>query len=66
VSVIPRIRTLYFVSVLCVVQFVWTLKQVAPTAVEWVFVGMSMVVAITGFYVLYRLGKRRLARSKVG
>ena len=29
VSVIPRVRTLYFVSALCVVQFVWTLQQVA-------------------------------------
>lgn len=56
VSVIPRIRTLYIVSVLCVLQFVWTLNQVSPSSGEWVFVAASLLSAILGFYWLYRAG----------
>ena len=59
VSVIPRIRTLYFVSVLCVIQFVWTLYQVKPTAGQWAFVAVAMIVAVMGFYSLYRAGRGR-------
>jgi uncharacterized protein len=58
VSVIPRIRTLYFVSALCVVQFIWTLWQVSPTVKEWEFVAGSLITAVVAFYLLYRLGKR--------
>jgi uncharacterized membrane protein YfcA len=54
VSVIPRIRTLYFVSILCVVQFVWTLNQVSAPAGEWIFVIASLLVANLGFILLYR------------
>jgi hypothetical protein len=61
VSVIPRVRTLYFVSALCVVQFVWTLQQVSPSAGEWALVACSLIVAVVGFYLLYRVGKRRAA-----
>ncbi len=59
VSVIPRIKTLYFVSILCVVQFVWTLSQVVPGLGEWLFVAASILVANTIFLFLYRLGKTR-------
>ncbi|MGH9720184.1 MAG: sulfite exporter TauE/SafE family protein [Bryobacteraceae bacterium] len=58
VSIIPRIRTLYFVSLLCVVQFVWTLYQVKPKPGEWMFVACSLLIAVGGFYLLYRLGRR--------
>lgn len=58
VSVIPRIRTLYFVSVLCVVQFVWTLFQVRPDAGQWIFVASALLAANAAFYVLYQRGKR--------
>jgi uncharacterized membrane protein YfcA len=58
VSVIPRVRTLYFVSVLCIVQFVWTLWQVRPNPAEWTLVACSLLVALLCFYLLYRLGKR--------
>jgi uncharacterized membrane protein YfcA len=61
VSVIPRVRTLYFVSALCVVQFVWTLQQVAPGPKEWALVGCGLSVAVIGFYWLYRVGKTRSA-----
>jgi len=61
VSVIPRVRTLYFVSALCVVQFVWTLQQVAPGPKEWALVGCAMAVAVIGFYWTYRVGKARAA-----
>ena len=61
VSVIPRVRTLYFVSALCVVQFVWTLQQVAAGPKEWALVGCGLTAAVIGFYWLYRLGKSRAA-----
>ena len=60
VSVIPRVRTLYFVSALCVVQFVWTLQQVAPGPKEWTLVVCGLTFAVVGFYLLYRLGKKRV------
>jgi uncharacterized protein len=59
VSVIPRVRTLYFVSVLCVIQFVWTLYQVKPAPGQWAFVAAAMIVAVLGFYSLYRAGRGR-------
>jgi uncharacterized membrane protein YfcA len=56
VSVIPRIRTLYFVSFLCLVQFVWTLYQVSPKLGEWIFVAATLAAASLCFYFLYRRG----------
>jgi uncharacterized protein len=56
VSVIPRIRTLYFVSLLCLIQFVWTLYQVSPKLGEWVFVASTLIAAGLCFYFLYRRG----------
>lgn len=61
VSVIPRIRTLYFVSVLCVLQFVWTLTSLERTRAEWAFVAAAMTLASAIFYLMYRLGKKTLA-----
>lgn len=57
VSIIPRIRTLYFVAVLCVLQFIWTLYLVSPRVGEWIFVASTLLVATTGFYLLYRSGR---------
>jgi uncharacterized membrane protein YfcA len=57
VSIIPRIRTLYFVSILCLVQFVWTLYQVSPKLGEWIFVTTTLVAAGLCFYFLYRRGR---------
>jgi len=59
VSVIPRVRTLYFVSLLCVFQFVWTAYQVRPNPGEWLFVATSLGAAIAAFGLLYRAGKAR-------
>jgi len=61
VSVIPRVRTLYFVSALCVVQFVWTLQQVAAGPKEWALVAGGLSFAVIGFYWMYRIGKARAA-----
>ena len=61
VSVIPRVRTLYFVSALCVVQFVWTLQQVAAGPQEWALVACGLSFAVLGFYWMYRAGKARAA-----
>ncbi len=65
VSIIPRIRTLYFVSVLCLVQFVWTLYQVSPSAGEWLFVAVSLTFAGICFYTLYKRGLLRQARALI-
>jgi len=56
VSIIPRVRTLYFVSALCLIQFIWTLRQVNPSPKEWTLVGAALLAAVTGFYLLYRRG----------
>ncbi len=56
VSVIPRIRTLYFVSILCLIQFIWTLYQVSPSPGDWIFVVVSLAFAGVCFYLLYRRG----------
>jgi uncharacterized membrane protein YfcA len=58
VSVIPRIRTLYVVSLLCVLQFIWTLKSLKRTPVEWMFVAIAMTLATGVFYIMYRRGRR--------
>ncbi len=59
VSVIPRIRTLYFVSTLCIVQFVWTLNRLERTTTEWIFVAVAMTLASTAFALMYRRGRRQ-------
>lgn len=61
VSVISREKTLYFVAVLCLVQFAWTVSEVRPSGSEWVFTSASLLLAALGFVVLYRVG---LARAK--
>ncbi|HXJ39955.1 MAG TPA: sulfite exporter TauE/SafE family protein [Bryobacteraceae bacterium] len=61
VSVLPRVRVLYFVAGLCIFQFVWTLWQTAHTQSEWIFVAGAMVVAGTTLSVLYRIGKKSVA-----
>ena len=58
VSILPRMKVLYFVSFLCVFQFIWTLQQTAHTMTEWWFVAVAMVVAVVVLSVLYRSGKR--------
>jgi uncharacterized membrane protein YfcA len=65
VSIIPRIRTLYFVSILCLVQFIWTLYQVSPSAGEWLFVIGSLTCAGVCFYSLYRRGLVEQSRTPV-
>jgi uncharacterized membrane protein YfcA len=59
VSVISREKTLYFVAVLCLLQLVWTLSKVRPSGDEWVFTCMSLLLALTGFVLLDRLGRAR-------
>lgn len=58
VTRIPRIRLLYFVSALCVFQFVWTLWATLMGATEWLFVAATMLLANVVFFMLYRRGKR--------
>jgi uncharacterized membrane protein YfcA len=57
VSVLPRIKVLYFVAFLCVFQFVWNLQQTAHSSTEWWFVAVAMLVAIVVLTTLYRTGR---------
>ena len=63
VHVIRRLWTLYFVAVLCLVQFFWTLHQLQPSVSQWIFVAANLSAATVGFALLYRRGRRR-AESK--
>lgn len=63
VSIVSRVLTLYFVAILCVLQFVWTLREVGPTPAQWAFVAVNLTVATTGFVLLYRAGKQRSGRA---
>ena len=58
VTRIPRIRLLYFVSALCVFQFLWTLWATPLHTAEWTFVVATMLIANLAFVFLYRAGKR--------
>jgi uncharacterized membrane protein YfcA len=57
VSILPRMKVLYFVSGLCVLQFVWTLQQTAHTSAEWTFTAVAMIVAALVLTTLYKTGK---------
>lgn len=57
VSIVPRLRMLYSISVLCVVQFGFTLYSVQRSAAEWTFVLVAMTLASVAFYLMYRRGK---------
>jgi uncharacterized membrane protein YfcA len=56
-TIIPRVRTLYVISVLCVLQFVWTLHSLERTLSEWAFVAVAMAVAGIAFFLMYRRGR---------
>ena len=58
VRVLPRIRMLYFVSTLCVLQFLWMLRQTARTTSDWTFVAVTLAAALIAFVLLYRTGRR--------
>jgi len=57
-SILPRMKVLYFVAGLCVFQFAWTLQQTAHSSTEWWFVAIAMAVAVVVLMTLYRAGKR--------
>jgi uncharacterized protein len=58
VSILPRMKVLYFVAFLCVFQFIWNLQQTAHSSGEWWFVAVAMVVAVVILSALYGTGKR--------
>ena len=45
-SRLPRVKVLYFVSGLCVFQFLWTLQQTAHAPAEWIFVTAAMSIGL--------------------
>jgi hypothetical protein len=57
-TLVPRIRMLYFISVLCVLQFVITLQSLERTWAEWSFVAIAMILAGALFYWMYRRGRK--------
>lgn len=62
VAIIPRGPTLVFVSVLCVVQFIWTLVH---ESVGWITLGLAIggvLLCNAAFHTLYRWGARRQKR----
>ena len=59
-SVIPRVRTLYFISILCVLQFIWTLYSLQRSLPEWAFVAVAITLASSIFYLMHRRGIRNL------
>jgi uncharacterized protein len=59
VTVLPRIRTLYFVATLCIVQFVWAVYRSSPTRAEWIFVAAALSAAFGLFIALFQVGKRQ-------
>jgi uncharacterized membrane protein YfcA len=60
-SVIPRIKALYFISILCVLQFVWTLSSLERSRTEWLFIAVVIVLVGLVFTLLYRRGRSGLA-----
>ena len=57
-TMVPRIRVLYAVSALCLLQFVWTLNRTAHRAADWWFVLFALLAAGTIQTALYSAGKR--------
>jgi len=64
VSILPRMKVLYFVSALCVLQFIWTLQQTAHSNGEWRFVAGAMALAVIVLSALYLIGKRTLQPAR--
>jgi uncharacterized membrane protein YfcA len=58
-SKLPRFKVLYFVSGLCIFQFLWTLQQTAHGPTEWIFVAVAMTIGMLLLFTLYKTGKRR-------
>lgn len=62
---LPRIQVLYFVSWLCVLQFLWTVQQTAHSPTAWIFVAAAMSIGLALLFALYKNGKRREKRDIV-
>ena len=56
-TLVPRIRVLYFISALCALQFVFTLQSLERTWAEWSFVGVATILAGSLFYWMYQRGR---------
>jgi uncharacterized protein len=63
-TLVPRVRMVYAVSVLCMIQFVWTISRVHPTESEWMLVAVVIAAALIAFCVLLAVGVRRTQRSE--
>jgi uncharacterized membrane protein YfcA len=63
-SILPRMKVLYFVSALCVLQFIWTLQQTAHTRTEWWFAVVAILVAVLVLSTLYRTGLHRAGMGR--
>jgi uncharacterized membrane protein YfcA len=56
VTIIPRVRMLYTISVLCILQFVITMLHLQRTRAEWIFVAVATSIVGTILYSMYRSG----------
>ncbi len=57
-TIIPRGKTLVFVSILCLVQFVWTLAHERVSGLTLVWVLAAMLALNAAFHVMHRVGGR--------
>jgi len=60
VGVIPRMGTLYFVAVLCILQWFWTVSEVSLGFGDWIGLSLGLAAAGAGFAWMYRQGAREL------
>ena len=56
-TLVPRFHVLYFISILCTVQFLFTLGSLEGRPSEWLFVGTALALASALFYWMYRRGR---------
>lgn len=64
-TIISRTKTLFFVSILCLIQFVWTCWQERAALGWWGLLGVCAAVLAMNllFHFMYRLGERAVHRS---
>ncbi len=66
VRIVPRRPLLIFVSLLCVLQFVWTLHSEAVSVPVWAAASLGVLAFLAFFGFLYRQGERIAADRFVG
>ena len=58
-TVVPRVRMVYAVATLCMIQFCWTLYQLHPSRNGWLWVASVLCAALGAFWLMFQYGRRR-------